>query len=185
MSLSNDGNMGFLDNGGVLFVNDGLMVLVDVLLVHDGLVVLVNNVLVVLVDNVSLVLNEDILVVLMDDVLMDFFNNGGEGVGLGDVDLISPQNFSPFVDGLHDSSLVVLNNDGLFIDLFDDGLSSHNLLALELVEALSLNEVGLLEVCLLEVSERLVVETGSHGRSLVETSRGSLDESGGTLNHSR
>ncbi len=170
VSFSDDGNVFLFDEGGVLFVDNGLMVLVDVLLVHDGLVVLVNNVLVVLVDNVSLVFNEDILVVLMDDILMDFFNNGSQVVGLHDIDFISPQNFSTFVDGLNDGSLSVLNDDWLFVDLLNDGLSSHHLLATELVEVLSLNEVSLLillEVSLLEASERLVSEASSHGRSLV------------------
>lgn len=51
---------------------------------------------------------------------------------------------------------MVLNNDGLFVDLFDMSLSSHHVLVSvhvlvslhvgEATEALSMNKVGLLEV---------------------------------------
>lgn len=150
MSLLDDGNMSFFNESGVLLVNNRLMVLMDVLLINDGLVVLVDNVLVMLMNNIFLVFHKNVLVMLMDNVLMNLLHNRGHGVGLSHGSLISVHNLSSFVERLHDSSFVVLNNDGLFVDLFDVSLSSHHVLVSVHVgkasEALSLNEVGLLEV---------------------------------------
>ena len=78
--FSDNGEMFLLNQSGVLFVDDRLMVLVDVFLVDDWLVVLMDDVLVMLVNNVFLVFNENILVVLVDDILMDFFHDGSSGV---------------------------------------------------------------------------------------------------------
>jgi len=89
MSLSNNRNVLLLNKGGVLFVDDGLMVLVNVLLINDGLVVLMDDVLVMLVNDIFLVFNKHILVMLMDNILMDFFHDGGKSVGLSDVSLIN------------------------------------------------------------------------------------------------
>jgi hypothetical protein len=59
----------------MLFVNHGLDVLVDMLLMDDWLVSLMENVLVMLMEHVFLVLDQDILMTLVNYVLMDFLNN--------------------------------------------------------------------------------------------------------------
>jgi hypothetical protein len=77
-----DGKMLLFNHGGMFFVDNGLMVLMDVFFIDDWLVMLMNNVLMMLMEDILLMLNEDILVMLMDDILMDFLH-----YWLGDVAL--------------------------------------------------------------------------------------------------
>lgn len=200
MSLSDNRDVLLLNKGGVLLVDDGLMMFMNVLFIHNRLVMLMNDVLMMLSDNISLVLHNDVFVVLMNDILMDFFHKRSEGMRLSNISLINSHNLLTFVKGLDHSSLVVLNNNWLFVDSLNVSLSSHDLLVLvdvtdllvlvnvtnvllirvNVAKALSLNKVGLLE----SLSEGLVEATGvSVRRSLHETSGRALNESGGALNH--
>jgi hypothetical protein len=69
-------NVPFFDQGGVLLVNDGLMVLMDVFFVNNGLVVLDDHVLMMFMKNIFLVFNKDVFVMFVNDVLMNFLNDG-------------------------------------------------------------------------------------------------------------
>lgn len=180
MRFTNDGNVLLLDQSGVLFVDNRLMVLVDVFLVNNGLVVLMDNVLMVLVHDILLVFNENVLVVLVDDILMDFFHDRGKGVGLSHSSLVDVQHLSTFVEGLHNSLLVMGHNDGLFVDLLNLGLSCFDELLLvttvaSVADALPLDKVGLSagmlasELC--ELSKRLVQSSLSYGGSMNKSSR--------------
>jgi hypothetical protein len=206
ISLVDERNVLLLNEGGVLFVDDGLMVLVDVLLVDDGLVVLMDDVLMMLMNNVLLVLNQNVFVMFVDDILMDFLHDSSVLVRLSHSQLFSSQNFSSFIKGFDNHLLVVLNDDGCFVDLLDNGLSSSELLVgvgaevlLSLDESLSLDEVALpLEKLSILVSgvdgvgssgaarvltKRLVVVDLLEGRSLVETSGRSLQVHSGRALH--
>jgi len=199
MSLSDNRNMLLFDKSGMFLVDDWLMVLMNMFFIHNRLVMLMNDVLMMLSHDISLVLHNDVFVVLMDDILMDFFHEGSKSVGLSDVGLVNSHKLLTFVERLDYSSLVVLNNDGFFVDSFNVGLSSHDLLILmdmtnllilvnvsnvllvlvNVTKALSLNKVGLLE----GLSKRLVEASSvSVRRSLHKTGGRALDKSRRALN---
>lgn len=98
VSFMDERNMLLFNKSGMFLVNNGLMMLVDVLFNNNWLVMFMDDVLMVLVHDILLMFNENILVMLMDNILMDFFDNGLEGVGLSNINFISSQNLSSFVE---------------------------------------------------------------------------------------
>jgi len=124
MSFSDNRNMLLFNESGMFFMDDWLMMLVDVLLINDRLCVLMDDVLVMLVDDVPLVFNKHIFVMLMDDILMDFFHKRSHGVGLMDISAFLSQNLLSFIDGFHDRLFVMLNYNRFLVDLLNMGLSS-------------------------------------------------------------
>jgi len=122
--FSYNGKMSLLNQGGVLLMDNWLMVFMDVLLINDRLVVLMNNVLVMFVENVLLVFNENIFVMLMDDILMDFLHNCGSGVRLSNSKLVSSQDFLSLVKRFDDHLFLMSYNDGCFMDCLNDSFSS-------------------------------------------------------------
>jgi len=111
----------FLNMGDVLFVNNGLDVVVDVLLDDDWLMVLMNHLLMVLMDDVLLMFNEHVLVVFVDHVLVDLLQDGLGHVGLDLHSEIVLLNSLSFVDFFGLSLVLVFNDDGLLGDHFNDG----------------------------------------------------------------
>lgn len=151
--LSDDRLMSLFDEGGMLLVDDGLMVLMNVFLIDDGLVVLVNDVLMMFMQNVFFVLNKHILVMLMDNVLMNFLHNSSISVGLTDINLVSSKHFASLVERSHDSLFLMSDHDGCLINFLNDCFSSSvDLLVLVIVleylvvEVLSMDEIYVLSL---------------------------------------
>jgi hypothetical protein len=82
LSFMNNRDMNFLHMGGMLLVDDGLDVFVDMLLNDDWLMMFMNHLLMVLMYDILSVLNKNVHVVLMHNVLMDFLQNGLRDVSL-------------------------------------------------------------------------------------------------------
>lgn len=123
VSLMHNWNVFLLDDGGVLLVNHWLMVLMNVLLNHHWLMMLMDNVLMVLVHDVLLVFHDHILVVLMDNILMDFLHDGCIGVGSVFLCKFMSVNGSSLILALVDGLFLVSDDNGLFVDLLNVGVS--------------------------------------------------------------
>jgi len=111
----------FVNVSDMLFVDDRLDVVMDVLLNDHWLMVLMDHLLMVFVDDVLLMFYEHVLVVFVDDVLVDLLEDGLGDVGLDlDSEIMLLHGLS-FVDFFALGLVLVLHHDGLFGDYFHDG----------------------------------------------------------------
>ena len=109
-------DMGFCDLSNMLFMDHWLMMFVNMFLNDDWLVMFMDNSLMVLVHVCLFVFNKDILVVFVEHVLMDFFHNRLSDVSLHfSAKLMFAYSLS-FVDIFVACFLLVLYNNGLFVD---------------------------------------------------------------------
>jgi len=149
-------NMLLLDQGLVLFVDDGLMVLVNVLFHNDWLMMFMDNFLMMLMEDVLLVLNEYVFVMLVDEILMDFLDDR-----LGNFDShISGEFVSfdclTFVGLLEDGLLLMADDNWLLVDLLYNDITldecswcsseSSDTLCVHVLSCSSSHHVSLLEI---------------------------------------
>lgn len=113
-------DMFLFDKGGVLLMDDWLMVLMNVFLNYDWLMMLMNYLLMMLMDDIFLVFHYDILVMLMDHILMNFFHDGCSDVSSHINSKLMLLNSLSFISLLDDSLLLVGHYHWLFIDLLYD-----------------------------------------------------------------
>lgn len=123
VSLVYDWLMFLFNNGGVLFVDNWLMVFMYMLFIDNWLMMLMNDFLMMFMENVFLVFYNHILVVLVDHILMDFFNNRCSNV-CSDIggELVSFNGLT-FIGFLVDCGLVVSDYNWFFVDLLNNHLT--------------------------------------------------------------
>jgi hypothetical protein len=114
-------------------MDNGLMVLVDVLLIDDRLDVLMNKGLMFFVEDILLVFYKHVFVMLMNHILMDFLDDCRSGMSLSHSNCVSPQYFLSFIERLHNHLFLMLHNDGCFVDCFYDNRSSVIVVDVEVV----------------------------------------------------
>jgi hypothetical protein len=138
-----------LDQGRVLFVDNWLMMLMDVLLNDHWLMVLMDDLLMVLVEDVLSVFHDNVLVMLMNNVLMDLLHDGGLNGGPNISSEFVPLDSLALVGLLVLSLLLVSDHYGLLVDLlYHYGSTSCKLFSVGVI---------MLEVVLVSVADSMFV----------------------------
>jgi len=125
----------------MLFVDNWLMMFVNMLFDDHWLMMLMNDFLMMFMEDIFSVFNDNILVMFVDDILMNFFDDGLSNFYSHIGGKIVSFNGLTFIRFLVDGLFLMRDDDGLFVNLFDND-GAFNVLRMSNGELLGVDTVG-------------------------------------------